>query len=168
MSNIYTNGTMRVSYIEKNSGGKISRIIGPLAQYQDYIVKMDISHRRAVVEIPFLGQKRRMKFGLWCEKDEKIPWIEEQKRLYKNDVEEVCHVKENNATFITSLQPGDYVVNTMNTCGNQALKVIGIDERKRTVNVEMKLFGELIPVQMRVDDVEKMEMKKTDEGSTIS
>ena len=33
--------------------------------------------------------KRGMKFGLWCEKDAKIPWIEEEKRLRKNHIEEI-------------------------------------------------------------------------------
>lgn len=168
LSSIYTDGIMRVSYIEKNSDGRVSRIIGPLAQYQDYIVKMDLSHRRAVVEIPFLEQKRRIKFGLWCEKDEKILWIEEQKRLRKNHIEEVCRVKENSTASMASLQTGDYVINTRGICGDQALKVIGIDEQKRTINVEMELFGEVLSVQMNVDDVEKTEEKMTDEGSTIS
>ena len=66
------------------------------------------------------------------------------------------------------LQPGDYVINTRGICGDQKLKVTGVDERKRTVNVEMELFGELLSVQMSVDDVEKTEEKMTDEGSTIS
>lgn len=52
--------------------------------------------------------------------------------------------------------------------GDQTLKVTGIDERKRTIDVEMELFGELLSVQMSVDDVEKVEEKITDERSTIS
>ena len=39
------------------------------------------------------------------------------------------------------------------------MKVIGVDERKKTVDVEMELFGEVLSVQMRVDDVEKTEEK---------
>ena len=155
LSSIYIDGIMRVSYIEKNSEGRVTGIIGPLEQYSDYIVKLDLSHRRAVAEIPLFGQMRRMKFGLWCEKDEKIPWIEEEKRLRKNHIEEVCRVKGNSITSAVGLQPGDYVINTRGICGDQTLKVTGVDERKRTVNVEMELFGELIPVQMNVEDVEK-------------
>ena len=130
-------------------------------------MKLDLSHRRAVAEIPLFGQARRMKFGLWCERDEKIPWIEEEKRLRKNHIEE-CHVKGSSITSAMGLQPGDYVINTRGICGDQTLKVTGVDERKRTVNVEMELFGELLSVQMSVDDVEKTEEKMTDEGSTIS
>ncbi len=168
LRSIYTDGIMRVSYIEKNSEGRVTSIIGPLEKYRDYIVKLDLSHRRAVAEIPLFGQMRRMKFGLWCEKDEKIPWIEEEKRLRKNHIEEVCRVKENNVTSTTGLQPGDFVINIQGICGDQTLKVTGVDERKRTVNVEMELFGELISVQMSVEDVEKTEKKRIDGGSTIS
>ena len=159
---------MRVSYIEKNSEGRVTSIIGPLEQYSDYIVKLDLPHRRAVVEIPFLGQIRRMKFGLWCEKDAQIPWIEEEKRLRKNHIEKECSVKGNSVASTMGLEPGDYVINTRGICGDQPLKVTGIDERKRTIDVEMELFGELLSVQMSVDDVEKVEEKITDEGSTIS
>ena len=159
LHSIYTDGIMRVSYIEKNSEGKITSIIGPLEKYKDYIVKLDLSHRRAVVEIPFFKQDCRMKFGLWCEKDAKIPWIEEEKRLRKNHIEEVCRVGEKNVTSTTGLQPGDSVINIQGICGDQALKVIGVDERKRIVNVEMNLFGEIFSVQMNVDDVEKTEEK---------
>ena len=155
LRSIYMDGIMRVSYIEKNSDGKVTSIIGPLEKYRDYIVKLDLSHRRAVAEIPLFGQARRMKFGLWCERDEKIPWIEEEKRLRKNHIEE-CHVKGSSITSAMGLQPGDYVINTRGICGDQTLKVTGVDERKRTVNVEMELFGELLSVQMSAEDVEKI------------
>lgn len=108
------------------------------------------------MEIPFLGQIRRMKFGLWCEKDAQIPWIEEEKRLRKNHIEKECRVKGNSVASATGLQPDDYVINTRGICGDQALKVVSIDERKRTVDVEMELFGEVLSVQMSVDDVEKI------------
>ena len=159
LRSIYMDGIMRVSYIEKNSNGRVTAIIGPLEQYQDYIIKLDLSHRRAVAEIPLFGQMRRMKFGLWCEKDAKIPWIEEEKRLRKNHIEKECRVKGNSVASTMGLEPGDYVINTRGICGDQALKVAGIDERKRTVDVEMELFGEVLSVQMSVHDVEKTEEK---------
>lgn len=168
LRSIYMDGIMRVSYIEKNSNGRVTAIIGSLEQYQDYIIKLDLSHRRAVAEIPLFGQMRRMKFDLWCEKDAQIPWIEEEKRLRKNHIEKECRVKGNSVVSATGLQPGDYVINTRGICGDQTLKVTGIDERKRTIDVEMELFGELLSVQMSVDDVEKVEEKITDEGSTVS
>lgn len=156
LRSIYTDGIMRVSYIEKNSNGRVTTIIGPLEQYQEYIIKLDLSHRRAVAEIPLFGQIRRMKFGLWCERDAKIPWIEEERRLRRNHMECDSHTKEKRMLTATGIQPGDYVINTMGICGDQTLKVTGVDERKRTIEVEMELFGEQLSVQMSVDDVERI------------
>lgn len=156
LSSIYTDGIMRVTYIEKKPNGKITRMIGPLENYQDYIVKLDLSHRRAVAEIPLFGRSRRTKFGLWCEKDAKIPWIEEEKQIRMNPVPTNGNEKENNIQPVRNIQPGDYVINTMGICGDQKLKVMSIDEHKGTVQVEMVLFGEILSVQMDRDDVEKI------------
>lgn len=147
---------MRVTYIEKKPNGKIARMIGPLENYQDYIVKLDLSHRRSLAEIPLFGRSRRMKFGLWCEKDAKIPWIEEEKQIRMNPVPTNGNEKENNIQPVRNIQPGDYVINTMGICGDQRLKVISIDEHKGTVQVEMELFGEILSVQMDRYDVEKI------------
>lgn len=83
LNTIFTDGVMRVSYIERNEEGKIVSVIGPLEAYQDYIIKIDQPHRRAIAEIPFLGETRRIKFGLWADRDPQISWIEEEKHLRK-------------------------------------------------------------------------------------
>ena len=74
----------------------------------------------------------------------------------RKHIESACHAKGNSVLSATGIQPGDYVINTQGICGDQTLKVIGVDERKRTIDVEMELFGELLSVQMSVDDVEKI------------
>lgn len=155
-SSIFTDGLMRVSYIERNEDGKISSVIGPLAAYQEYIIKVDLPHRRAIAEIPFLGETRRIKFGLWSDRDPKIPWIEEEKRLHKNQLEESCHVKGRSTANQAAFCVGEIVINIMGICGDQHLQITDIDERKRTVTVDMPLFGEMISVQMSMDDVEKV------------
>lgn len=83
LNTIFTDGVMRVSYIERNEEGKIVSVIGPLEAYQDYIIKIDLPHRRAIAEIPFLGEARRIKFGLWADRDPQISWIEEEKHFRK-------------------------------------------------------------------------------------
>ena len=57
LDNVLWDGLMRVSYIERNANGRITFVAGPLADYQEYIVKIDLPHRRAIVEMPFLGEK---------------------------------------------------------------------------------------------------------------
>lgn len=81
LQSIFQDGLMKVSYLERNENGKIVSVIGPLEAYQDYIIKIDQPHRRAIAEIPFLGEARRIKFGLWADRDPQISWIEEEKRL---------------------------------------------------------------------------------------
>ena len=159
LRSIYTDGIMRVTYIEKKPNGKITRMIGPLENYQDYIVKLDLSHRRAVAEIPLFGRSRRTKFGLWCEKDAKIPWIEEEKQRREHSIDHSYCVEGKSVESIMELHTGDYVINTMGICGDQRLKVVGVDEHKKTVQVEMELFGEQIAVQMSMEDVEKTDEK---------
>lgn len=83
LNTIFTDGVMRVSYIERNENGKIVFVTGPLETYQDYIIRIDLPHRRAIAELPFLGETRRVKFGLWSDRDPEISWIEEEKHLRK-------------------------------------------------------------------------------------
>ena len=58
---------------------------------------------------------------------------------------------------------GDYVVNTTGIYGDGLLKVISVNEKNRSVTAAVPLFGELIPVQMSMDDVEKEERRKVEE-----
>ena len=47
--------------------------------------------------------------------------------------------------------------------GDGLLKVISVNEKNRSVTASVPLFGELIPVQMSMDDVEKEERRKVEE-----
>ncbi len=76
--------------------------------------------------------------------------LRKKKRLRKNHIEEVCRVGEKNVTSTTGLQPGDSVINIQGICGDQALKVIGVDERKRIVNVENEsVWGNILGTDER-------------------
>ena len=148
---------------------------GPLADYQEYIVKIDLPHRRAIVEMPFLGEKRRLKFGLWSSKDPAIPWLEEAKkrRLEKkrsghsgtDTQKEVGTGQKTGQEYLHEggITEGDYVVNTTGIYGDGLLKVISVNEKNRSVTAGVPLLGELIPVQMSMDDVEKEERRKVEE-----
>ena len=41
--------------------------------------------------------------------------------------------------------------------------MISVNEKNRSVTAAVSLFGELIPVQMSMDDVEKEERRKVEE-----
>lgn len=176
LDSVLTDGLMRVSYIERNEKGRITSVIGPLEAYQEYIVKIDLPHRRAIVEMPLLGEKRRLKFGLWSSKDPAIPWLEEakKKRLEEKrpghsgtDVhKEIRSGQKTSQEYPHGsgiVAAGDYVVNTTGIYGDGLLKVISVDEKRRCVTAAVPLLGELIPVQMSMDDVEKEERRKVEE-----
>ena len=151
LDNVLWDGLMRVSYIERNANGRITFVAGPLADYQEYIVKIDLPHRRAIVEMPFLGEKRRLKFGLWSSKDPAIPWLEEAKkrRLEKKNSghsetdtqKEVSTGQKTGWGYLHEggITEGDYVVNTTGIYGDGLLKVISVDEKYRSVTAAVPL-----------------------------
>ena len=170
---ILSDGMLRVSYLELNHSRKIVRVIGPLAQYRDQIVRMDIPHRRAIVELPMLGEIRRVKFCLWMDKDPKIDWIEQAKQEQKTKDHSDQSGQEPANTWdwkawqkinaarkdkvveaeLYGYQVGDYVINTTGIYGDIPLEVVKINPGKRTVTVSMLLFGNTTNVEMGMDCV---------------
>ena len=171
---ILSDGLMKVSYVHKNNHGNISTVIGPLQSYTEHIVKLDLPHRRAIVEIPMLGEGRRVKFGLWLDVDPKLAWIEEEKknRLQVNQEEnkrpdnpwDWKEWKEINANRTANkelkntdedtyeFQVGDHVINTTGIYGDTPLEIVEI--RKNTVVVNVPIFGNVTRVEMGMGEVE--------------
>ena len=140
---ILSDGLMRVSFVHLISKGRI--VIGPLGSYTEHIVKVDIAHRRALVEIPMLGETRRVKFGLWTDRDEKILWIEEAKGLgVKN--EDIAAV---------DIKPGDKVICIRGIYGDKPLEVAEVKLKKNSVLLNVPMFGSLTKVEMGFEDVVK-------------
>ena len=178
---IHTKNAEKVLHFERNQECVDKNIaIEPIPykkgeDYQEYIVKIDLPHRRAIVEMPFLGEKRRLKFGLWSSKDPAIPWLEEaEKRRLEgkrsghsgtDTQKEVSTGQNTRQEYLheSGITEGDYVVNTTGIYGDGLLKVISVNEKNRSVTAAVPLFGELIPVQMSMDDVKKEERRKVEE-----
>lgn len=173
---ILSDGLMTVSYIHINRNGKINRIIGPLHSYHEHIVKMDIGHRRAIVNIPILGETKRLKFGLWLDIDPPIDWIEEEKQngtgmidrddpstadpwdwkaWHKRNQEKK---KKTAAEVIYGFRVGDYVIDTTGIYGDTPLKIEEIRPGKQTVVVNVLIFGNLTQVEIGVEWVEKTDL----------
>ena len=171
---ILSDGLMKVSYVHKSGRGNLSMVIGPLQSYTDNIVKLDLPHRRAIVEIPMLGENRRVKFGLWLPVDPKLAWIEEEKknRIQVNQEENIRpdnpwdwkEWKEINANRaankelkntdedVYEFKVGDHVVNTTGIYGDTLLEIVEI--RKNTVVVNVPIFGNVTRVEMGMGEVE--------------
>ena len=168
---ILSEGTMRVSYVHVDGKGKIDTIIGPLHDYADHIVKVDLSHRRAMVEIPMLGETKTVKFGLWTDRDEKLGWIEEAKKKpedYKIKVsgtsrkatgsaENYADRSKGAGVIAAEYNPGDKVICTRGIYGDTPLEIVEVRLKKSTVILAVPMFGTLTKVEMSMDDITPVE-----------
>lgn len=168
---ILSDGIMKVSYVGFNRNGKINEVIGPLQSYQDNIVRVDASHRRAIVDIPILNENKRIKFGLWLDKDPKIDWIEKEKKNREQvkvtenaapdnpwDWKAWKKINENKKNkFIDEdmfgYKTGDYVINTTGIYGDTPLEIAEIHPDKNSVVVNVLLFGNTTRVEMGMDEI---------------
>ncbi len=141
--NVLSEGIMRVSYVHVDNKGRLDKVIGALGSYTDHIVKVDIAHRRAMVEIPMLGEKKKVKFGLWTDRDEAIPWIEEAKG-------EACGTSD---IRVIDIKPGDKVICTRGIYGDMPLEVVEVRLKKGTVVLLVPMFGDVTRVEMGLEDV---------------
>ena len=173
LDSILSDGIMKVSYVHMSKNGRINMVIGPLQSYTDRIVRVDVPHRRAIVDIPIMGESKRLKFGLWLDKDSKLAWIEEekQKRLIDDeDRKEVVpdnpwdwkawkKVNEDRKKTVVNEDAfghkvGGFVINTTGIYGDTPLEIVEVHPEKDRIVVMAPLFGNLIRVEMTTDEVE--------------
>ncbi len=173
LDSILSDGIMKVSYVHMSKNGRINMVIGPLQSYTDRIVRVDVPHRRAIVDIPIMGESKRLKFGLWLDKDSKLAWIEEekQKRLIDDeDRKEVVpdnpwdwkawkKVNEDRKKTVVNEDAfghkvGGFVINTTGIYGDTPLEIVEVHPEKDSIVVMAPLFGNLIRVEMTTDEVE--------------
>ena len=154
LDNILSDGLMRVSYVRMGNSRSFSQVIGPLESYTDYIVKLDLPHRRAIAEIPMLGGEKRIKFGLWLDNDPKIGWIEEAKHDRILAKITAPSLKEEN---IYGFRIGDQVINITGIYGDLPLEILDIRRNKNSVVVGVHLFGNITRVEMGMKEIEKVE-----------
>ena len=172
---ILSDGLMTISYIHKNKSGRIDMVIGPLQAYMNKIETIDPQHRRAMVNIPLLGKKRRIKFGLWLDKDPEVDWIEAEKAKLINtpsrnqdrrpddqwDWEEWKKINEEKKSRIidegiSDFKVGDYVINTTGIYGDIPLEVVEVLPDKNSVKVSVIMFDRKTSVEMEMDKIVKI------------
>ena len=171
LDTILSDGLMKVSYVHRSGRGNLSTVIGPLQSYTDHIVRVDIPHRRAIVDVPMLGETRRIKFGLWLDIDPKIAWIEEEKwnRLQTGQEEDARpadmwdwkawkkinadKASKNTEEDIYGYQVGDQVINTTGIYGDTPLEIVEIRPGKNSVVVNVPIFGKMTRVEMGMGEV---------------
>ena len=140
-------GVMHVSYIRMGKNGRIEEIKGPLAEHAAYITKLDVPHRRAIVEKELYGRMRRIKFGLWTDADPKLPWLEKQSgrdlRGLKKEVSDI------------GIHAGDRVRDE-STYGDLVMLVEAVDPARRVLYARAELFGTRVKLEVSADAVVKV------------
>ena len=141
-------GVMRVSYIRMNQNGRIAEIKGPLAEHAAFITKLDVPHRRAIVEKELFGRMRRIKFGLWTDADPKLPRLETIKGTDLRGIQkEIADI---------GIHPGDKV-REKSTYGDLILEVEAVDPARRVLHTRAELFGTKVHIELSADCVVKAE-----------
>ena len=110
--------------------------------YIDKIIKVDLHHRRAVVQISLFGEEKQIKFGLWLDADPKLDRIEEEKKLRRKAAGVECPFKT-----------GDMVINTRGLFGDAPMQIKEVDLARDCVTVRLKMFGRDTDMEMSIDDL---------------
>lgn len=139
---------VHASYISVKNG-RIEKVVGPLAGYMGHITRLDIQHRRAIVEKDIFGKHRKIYFGLWTDNEPPHPWLEEQ---MGSGSEDIVQEKE----YDIGIHEGDIVQGINGIYEENEMKVISVDAVRRKIVVEMELFGRQMHVPMFADDVNKI------------
>lgn len=137
---------MHVSYIRRSKSGKIEKLVGPLEEYEKYITKLDMPHRRAIVEAYLFGKERKLKFGLWTDSDPDTP------RIRRLKLEELEQVKKSDIDI--GIYIGDTVRDKSGIYEGMELTVIEVDATRSIVWVETELFGTKVRIEMYANEVE--------------
>lgn len=128
------------SIVRRDGRGMIVQAEGPLKHYVDRIVKVDYPHRKLLIEMDLFGQKRRVKFCFMGEEDcikEKVQlpqWEEKQPFDY---------------------QVGEEILLCSDAYEQKLFVIKKVNEKKRTVTVEVELFGRVMELTVGEDEIQK-------------
>ncbi|MBO5552339.1 MAG: hypothetical protein J5966_10320, partial [Lachnospiraceae bacterium] len=141
-------GLMHVSYVRRNKSGRIEEIAGPLKRYANKITKLDIPHRRAIVEADIFGKHRRIKYSLWTDKDPHLSRFDG--KLTGEDM------KLPAKSFDIGIREGDVIADDTGIYTDMEFTVIRVDAVRRLVYAEAEMFGTRVHFELKADDVRKV------------
>ena len=147
LDSIIYDGMMHVSYIKMKNHRYIEKVVGPLAKYRNHITKLDIPHRRAVVEAEMFGKMRRIRFGLWTDGDPEIPWLFDRmgsKEELPIDAGAIPDI---------GIHPGDRVTDDTGIYGDQEFRVLSVNPGRRTVYTRIDIGGVEAKLELSADQV---------------
>lgn len=114
----------------------------------DYITKLDIPYRRAIVEKELFGRIRQIKSWLWMDADPKLPRLETLKGTNLRGMQrEIADI---------GIHPEDEM-REESTYGDLVLEVEAVDSVKCVLRVVAELFGSKVRIELSPDSVEKVD-----------
>ena len=147
LDSIIDDGIMHVSYIKMKNHSYIEKVTGPLARYRNHITKLDIPHRRAIVEAEIFGKRRKIRFGLWTEGDPYLPWLDE----YKEQDRDLPI--DRGAVPDIGIHPGDRVKDDTGIYGDLIFTVRSVNPGRRTVYTTFSMQGADAGLELMADEV---------------
>lgn len=150
LDSILEDGVVHVSFI-RMADKRIDKVIGPLAGYRNHIVKLDIPHRRAIVEIDIFGRRRRARFGLWTDSDPENSWL--SMRMNREAVLPLDGKKE----IDIGLVPGDIVTDDTGVYGEYEFVIDKVDAKHRVVFSTFAIGDSIVRIQLDADKVSRIE-----------
>ncbi len=156
MKTMFEDGLMHISYVHMGRNGRIDKVAGPLANYKNHITKLEVRHRMAVVEAKMFGKKRKVKFGFFTDEDSELPEILRLKNKISGR-EDDKDVLDGIVEFDIGIHPGDKVRDDTGIYGDQIFTVQKVDLRRRTVISTFEMLGNVARIELRIDEVTKVE-----------
>ena len=150
LDSIIEDGIMHVSYIRLGKNGRIEKIRGPLSNHATRITRLDVPHRRAIVDTELFGRSRKIKFGLWTDSDPALPWLEGQKDSDVSDIDR--------RIMDIGIHEGDAVMDDTGIYGDLTMKVIKVDPARRMILTTAEMFGTTVRIELSADGVRKVKL----------
>ncbi len=147
LESLISDGMMHVSYIRMKNHRYIEKVVGPLAKYRNHITKLDIPHRRAIVDAEIFGKQRKIRFGLWTDGDPDIPWLNERRGLREELPIDAGAVPD------IGIHPGDRVTDDNGIYGDMEFTVVSVNTGRRTVSTSFEIFGTKARLELNADQV---------------
>lgn len=147
LTSLLNDGIMHVSYICMKNHRYIEKVVGPLARYRNHISKLDIPHRRAVVETEMFGKHRRIRFGLWTDGDPELPWLFE--RMVGAEEAPI----DAGAVPDLGIHAGDKVTDDTGIYGDMVFTVLSVNPARRTVSTAFTLGSVEARLELSADQV---------------
>lgn len=138
-------GMMGISYIRKKPGGRIEEIKGPLSRYTNKITKLDIPHRRAVVETDAFGKHRKIKYSLWTDADPHLARFDAGGGSMT--------AGSNPVNYDIGIHEGDIVTDETGIYVDMEFKVNRVDPVRRIIHAKAELLGTTVSFELDADSV---------------